>query len=158
MKMHCLFLLWTVTPVKEQIKKTAQGVDHSMVKLGHPDFKVLYASIKTGVGGGGVCIGLHNELVKYTRVNSHIKKHSCSLHGHNISFSNCTTQFFGSVGVNNVNPVQLFFTCYAIEKEFEIETFKTIWFRINGSTCVKCQVQLLLTRLKAYRWKLLSIR
>ena len=48
--------------------------------------------------------------------------------------------------LKNFNSVQLLFACCTLEQEFEIETWKKVWFNATGNAYKNCQVQPDLTR------------
>ena len=62
-----------------------------------------------------------NELV----VTEHIAKdrymHSYRIHRYNLKFLNLIMKYFGISRIKNQNSLQLLFTCWVLEKEFELD-------------------------------------
>ena len=127
-------------------QKTAEAVDHSMKKLDFKDVRSLLNGIATDAGRGGVYEGLARELKNFNRIDLlSFSLFSCSLHALNLMFCNAITKYVGTGGVKNVNALQLLFTGYALEQEFELETWNKLWNNINANTYGNCQKQPVLT-------------
>lgn len=113
----------------------AAAVDFSLMKLDHDDWKATIIAPVTDAGGGGVCTDLKDQLILVGRILANGSCHSCSIYAHNLSFSNAITKHFGAGGAKHLNSLQLLFTCWAIEQEFELETWRSLWQQINNETC-----------------------
>ena len=129
-------------------ERAAKGVDVSLIKLDHPNHSVKLINVTTDAGGGRVYVGLKSELVKLERMDNESSCHSCGIHGLNLTFVNPITKFCGVGGVKHQNSLQLIFTYWAIEQEFELGTWQNMWLSINNNTYSRRQVQPVLTRWK----------
>lgn len=111
----------------------AKAVDYFLQKVDPVNApKINLCGVSTDAGGGGVSIGLVQELRLLNRVNpNHFVYITCALHALNLMFNNPVVKFVGVGGVKNKNALQLLFTAHALENEFEISTFKSLWLEIN---------------------------
>lgn len=126
--------------------RAAEAVDHSLHKIDNVNTKAQLNGNTTNAGSGGVHEGLLSELTKRNRMAPDAFAHSYSLCTLNLMFSNPICKYFGTGGVKNYNSIQLLFTCYALEREFELETWKRLWLTINKETYGVRQTQPVLTR------------
>ena len=61
---------------------------------------------------------------------------------HKIQVAKCC----GVGRVKNLNSIQVLFSCYAIEREFDLDAWKGMWNEVNNSTCGHLHAQPLLNR------------
>ena len=116
-------------------KKTIIVIDSSFTKLGTLSKKKKLCSHATDAGGGGTGIGLAREMQGRNRMLLDDDYIFCaySLPGHNITIQSLTKKFLGMGRISYRNYVQLVFTAYCLQQQFEISEFKMLQHKVNNT-------------------------
>lgn len=125
---------------------TADGVNYSLKKIDGPNNRRLLNGVCSDSGGGGIGVGLVNSLKSIGRLDSDMLMATCSLHSLSLILANPVTDLVGLGGLGKKNAIQLLFTCYYLQEEYELDEFKQLWQEYNGSTYNKKMVEPVLTR------------
>ena len=97
-----------------------------MKRLDTEEERRLLSGLSSDDGGGGTGSGLLDKLKGVTRVKQHPRLATCSLHGLSLILSNPVKNLMGLGGIKNHTPIQLFFVCYYLQEEHELDTWKGI--------------------------------
>jgi len=113
----------TADAANVSLKKLDRSIDGSIVK-------VKMTGLCTDAGGGGTRDGLATEMNKLERTINldQFLVVTCCLHAMNLMMCSPCEKCFGSGGVASRNTIQMLYTCYALQKEFEAEEWQQIWY------------------------------
>ena len=115
---------------------TVNALDFSFRKLDPIDGpKIQFFGQGTDAGGGGTSTGLGREMINLHRLAPDEKCfiNTCSIHAHNVCIKSPAEKYLGSGSISNRNCLQLVFTAYALQNEFEPREFRLLWNKVN--TC-----------------------
>ena len=126
-------------------QRAAEAIDHALVKLYHDDTEEILSNITADARGGSEYAGLFRELCDLNLTNEDSTCHICTYHRLSMMCANLINKYFGTGMVKFLNSLQLLFTYYAIERGFDLDTWKGIWNGLNQSACGCRQVQPILT-------------
>ena len=116
-------------------EKTVIAIDLSFTKLDTISEKKKLCSQATDAGEGGTGIDLVREIQGCNRMLLEDDYIFCtySLYGHNLAIQSPTKKFLGTGRVSYRNCLQLVFTAYHLQQQFEISEFKILWRKVNNT-------------------------